>query len=87
MGVQQQGHRFISHSSLESKWTTDVAAEMPLLRSEPEEVNVASGVVAMGRSGVAAAACAQAECLRYLGRKFPSMLSIILVRVNLPPGL
>ena len=46
---------------------------MPLLRSEPEEVNVASGVVAMGRSGLAAAACAQAECLRYIVRKLPSM--------------
>jgi len=43
------------------------------LRSEPEEVNVASGVVAMGRSGLAAAACAQAECLRYIVRKLPSM--------------
>jgi hypothetical protein len=36
---------------------TDAVAEMPLVRShlgsEPEEVNVASGVVAMGRSGVA----------------------------------
>jgi hypothetical protein len=36
----------------------DAVAEMPLLRrqlrSEPEEVNVAGGVVAMGRSGVAA---------------------------------
>ena len=53
---------------------TDVAAEMPLLRrqspSEPEEVNVASGVVAMGRSDVAAAACAYAECLRYVCANF-----------------
>jgi hypothetical protein len=42
------------------------------LRSEPEEVNVASGATAMGRSGVASRIRAADV------RKFPLMLNIIL---------
>jgi hypothetical protein len=49
------------------------------LRSEPEELNVASGVVAMGRSGVvAASAAAEGRMPTLVVRKFPFMLSIIL---------
>ena len=48
-----------------------LAAGMPLLRGqlrhEPEEVKVASGVVAMRRWVWRVAAYAQAECLRYPG--------------------
>jgi predicted nucleic acid-binding protein len=59
----------------------DVAAKMLLLRrqlrSEPEEVNVASGVVAMRRSGLAGSSVVQAECLRYLRRHADQQYSFV----------
>jgi len=48
------------------------------LRSEPEEMNVASGVVSMGRSGMAGNIAAAEGRMPALVRKLPLMLGIIL---------